>query len=135
MFSWQQRIVVAFAGAELYDIVVFASLTAFITANYFPESAFGQNSALLTALLFGVRYVSRPLGGLVLGCLSDAWSRKQTLVLSSCLSGIATLSMIALPTYHDLGMMATIAFVVLQLVQAFFLVAKANYDCIYAETP
>ena len=118
--SWKQRIFISFAnGFECYDIAVYAAISSYAAINFFPESAFGGYGAILVWFPFILRFISRPFGGLFLGHYADKYGRKSSLILSSTITGIATLIMACLPTYADIGLLAPCLFFLMQLLQAF----------------
>jgi MFS family permease len=72
---------------------------------------------LLAFSTYAVGYVSRPLGGFVFGRLGDVIGRKQVLVLTLMLIGVATFLIGLLPTYATIGVAAPIILVLLRFAQ------------------
>lgn len=106
--------------AEYYDFGLYGTAAAVI----FPTVFFGggenpvlANIASLTS--FGVAYLARPLGAIVLGNLGDTWGRKNTLYLTLGLMGMATLVIGFLPSYDQIGLAAPIILLFMRLVQGF----------------
>lgn len=56
---------------EWYDFVVFGFMTVVIARLFFPSDN-DYSSILLTTASFGVAFVMRPVGGIVLGCTPTA---------------------------------------------------------------
>jgi MFS family permease len=87
----------------------------------FPQLFFPDSDPLTGALLafstYAVGYVSRPLGGFVFGRLGDVIGRKQVLVLTLLLIGVATFLIGLLPTYGTIGVAAPIILVLLRFAQ------------------
>lgn len=67
----------------------------------------------------GISFLFRPLGAIVAGHLGDRLGRKQMLVLTLILMGIATALIGVLPTYAQIGVMAPILLVLLRVLQGF----------------
>src|SRR5215469_15354235 len=65
---------------EWYDFIVFGFFLAIIARLFFPaESQYA--SLLLTAATFGVGFLMRPVGGILLGIYADRYGRKASLLL------------------------------------------------------
>ena len=62
-----------------------------------------------------------PLGGVVFGHFGDRLGRKQLLVLSLLMMGLATFAIGLLPTYAQIGARAPVLLTVLRLIQGFAL--------------
>lgn len=106
--------------AEYYDFGMYGTAAAVI----FPTVFFGggENPALAniaSLASFGVAYLARPLGAVVLGNLGDNWGRKKTLYLTLGLMGFATLVIGFLPSYDKIGVAAPIILLVMRLIQGF----------------
>lgn len=106
-------------GFEFYDIAVYSVIQTYVTAVFFPETDFGHFGYLWAWLPFILRFVSRPLGGYLVGCYADKYSRRSALILTSMLTGCGTLAMALLPSYAQIGIMAPLLFFFMQLIQAF----------------
>lgn len=103
---------------EYYDFAVYAYVATFISRNFFQ----GQSSAealLSTFLTFGIGYVARPLGGLIVGYLADRKGRKLALLVTLFSMAIATALIGVLPTYRSIGLMAPVLLVVARCAQGF----------------
>jgi MHS family proline/betaine transporter-like MFS transporter len=101
---------------EWYDFGVYAYLAPQIAGNFFPGS--DPTAALLaTFAAYGVGFLARPLGGVVIGRLGDTKGRKTALVLTIFLMAFGTVGLGLLPSYHTIGVFAPILLVMLRLVQ------------------
>ncbi|GAA4153303.1 MFS transporter [Actinomadura keratinilytica] len=111
------------AGAvlEWYDFAIYGVMAATVLGPLFFPGGNGFVKLLLALATQGIGFFARPLGGIVFGHLGDRFGRKPMLVVTFLLLGAATTSIGLLPTYHDVGITATILLVVLRLVQGFAL--------------
>jgi MHS family proline/betaine transporter-like MFS transporter len=101
---------------EWYDFGVYAYLASLIAAKFFPSS--DSTASLLAAFAaYGVGFLARPLGGIVIGRLGDARGRKAALVLTIFLMAFGTVGLGLLPSYESIGVLAPILLVILRLVQ------------------
>ena len=103
---------------EWYDFVVYAFLAGTIAKLFFPadnETA----SLLLTLATFGVGFVMRPVGAILLGSLADRAGRKTALMLTILLMGLGTAMIAFAPTFASIGWAAPILIVTARLIQGF----------------
>jgi MFS transporter, MHS family, proline/betaine transporter len=101
---------------EWYDFIAFGYLMGVISRHFFPAGA-GMSAVLLTAATFGVSFVARPLGGIVLGVYADRAGRKAALLLVIVMMTIATALIAFAPTYAQAGVVATVIMVVARVLQ------------------
>jgi len=105
---------------EWFDYAVFGFLVAPIGKAFFPaESAVGQT--LSAWLVFAIGFFARPLGGIVLGRLGDLRGRKWLLTISVSLIAGSTLAIGCLPTFAQVGWIATAGLVACRIMQGFSL--------------
>ena len=118
--SWKQRLKISIGHTlEIYDIAVYAAIAVYVGKNFFPESAFGDNAIWYVWMTFALRFLVRPLGGIIIGTIADRRGRRKALMLSSFLTGFATLIMACLPSYEQIGVLAPCLFVLMQMCQTF----------------
>ncbi|MDT8868507.1 MFS transporter [Vibrio fluvialis] len=103
-------------GLEMYDFTVYSFFAVIIGELFFNVG--GSAAGLLLSLAtFGVGFVMRPLGAVLIGNYADKHGRKAALTLTIALMTIGT-GMIALtPTYESIGIAATVMLVVGRLLQ------------------
>src|ERR1700712_1079167 len=90
---------------EMYDFMVFGYFAAAIGSAYFPGSS--DTSTLLKALAtFGVGFLMRPLGALVLGAYTDRHGRRAGLLVTLALMSIGILTIAFTPGYMAIGLAA-----------------------------
>lgn len=103
---------------EYYDYGIFGYLAVTISPLFFPSH--DEVASLLSTLaVFGIAFVVRPLGGLVLGRLGDQLGRKRLLLFTVLSMGIASGLIGLLPTHQSIGVLAPVLLVVCRLVQGF----------------
>jgi MFS transporter, MHS family, proline/betaine transporter len=103
---------------EWYDFIVFGFLTVVIARLFFPSES-DYSSILLTTATFGVAFVMRPVGGIVLGLYADRAGRKAALTLVIGLMTVAILMLALAPPYSAIGIGAPLIIVVARLLQGF----------------
>ncbi|MEE2060796.1 MFS transporter [Rhodococcus artemisiae] len=111
------------AGAvlEWYDFAIYGILAATVLGPLFFPSGNAVASLLMALATQGLGFVARPLGGIVFGHLGDKFGRKPVLVATFLMLGAATAAIGLLPTYGQIGIWATVALVVLRMIQGFAL--------------
>ncbi|MBV8391648.1 MAG: MFS transporter [Alphaproteobacteria bacterium] len=103
---------------EWYDFGVYSYFASYIAAVFFEED--DELTALLAAFLtFGVGFLARPIGAVVLGRLGDMRGRRAALLVSVFIMAIATLAIGLLPTYATVGELAPVLLVLGRLAQGF----------------
>jgi MFS family permease len=102
---------------EWYDFAVYSAAAALVFPQLFFPGSDPLTGTLLAFSTYAVGYVSRPLGGFVFGRLGDVIGRKQVLVLTLTLIGVATFLIGLLPTYATIGVAAPIILVLLRFAQ------------------
>lgn len=105
-------------AVELYDFTIYSFFALTIGKLFFPvQSEFGP--LLLALLTFGIGFVVRPLGGIVIGAYADRVGRKPALVLTIALMALGTLLIGLCPTYAQIGAAAPAIIVVGRILQGF----------------
>ena len=66
---------------------------------------------------FAIGFFARPVGAVLFGHVGDRFGRKQSLVITLLLMGVATTLIGLLPSYHSIGLAAVVLLVALRLVQ------------------
>ena len=102
---------------EWYDFAVYSAAAALVFPQLFFPNSNPLTGTLLAFSTYAVGYVSRPLGGFVFGRLGDVIGRKQVLVLTLLVIGLATVLIGVLPTYSTIGVAAPIILVLLRFAQ------------------
>jgi MHS family proline/betaine transporter-like MFS transporter len=103
---------------EWYDFSVYAFVATIIAKRFFPA---GDDIAALlsTFAAFGIGFLARPLGGIVIGGLADRRGRKIALILTIFLMAAGTVGIGVIPGYETLGWGAPALLVLARLAQGF----------------
>jgi MHS family citrate/tricarballylate:H+ symporter-like MFS transporter len=105
---------------EFYDFITYAFFAIQIGHAFFPsKSAYG--SLMLSLATFGAGFVTRPIGGLVIGAYADRVGRRPAMMLSFTLMGAAIVSLALIPSYAQIGVAAPILAITARMVQGFSL--------------
>ena len=117
----------AFLGAtlEYYDFVLYGTASALVFGHiFFPE---GDPVVATVASLatFGVAYIVRPIGGLVMSHIGDRVGRKLSLLITLMIMGLSSVAIDLLPTYQAVGAWAAVLLVLCRAAQGFSAGAEA----------
>ena len=105
---------------EFYDFITYSFFAIEIGHTFFPaQSEYG--SLMLSLATFGAGFVTRPIGGVVLGIFSDRVGRRPAMLLSFALMGAAILTIALTPSYGTIGLAAPIIVIAARMVQGFAL--------------
>lgn len=109
----------AFLGTaiEWYDYYIYGTAAALVFGEVFFATNDPFMGVLASLATFAVGFVARPFGALVFGHLGDKVGRKKSLVITLVLMGSATTAIGLLPSFHSIGVTATILLVILRLAQ------------------
>lgn len=116
----RKAVVAAAAGnaLEWYDFTVYALFAVYIGQNFFKNE--DESVQLLASFLaFGLGYVARPLGALLLGSYGDRAGRKAALTLTFMLMALGTLLIAIAPPYSAIGIGAPLLIVCGRVLQGF----------------
>jgi MHS family proline/betaine transporter-like MFS transporter len=103
---------------EWYDFGVYVFFASAIARNFFPPDK--PAAALLSSFaVFGVGFLMRPLGGIIIGRLGDTRGRKAALMLTIMTMAFGTILVGVLPGYASIGIAAPALLVVARLIQGF----------------
>jgi hypothetical protein len=103
---------------EWYDISSYGYFAVYVSNAFFPNND-ARISLLLTFGTFGLAFLIRPIGGVILGAYADRYGRKASLMVSIVLMTIGTLAIAIMPTYETIGILAPTAVLAARLVQGF----------------
>ncbi|MBB2200912.1 MFS transporter [Gluconacetobacter tumulisoli] len=103
---------------EFYDFTVYAAYATTIARVFFPvgDSFVGL---LLSVATFGLGFLARPLGAVIIGIHSDRRGRKAAMTMTIWMMALGSLMIAVLPGYDRIGILAPLLLVVARLVQGF----------------
>ncbi|VVD89382.1 citrate:proton symporter [Pandoraea iniqua] len=116
----RRAIIAASAGnaLEWYDFTIYALFAVYIGQNFFHDS--NPTVQLMGSFLaFGLGYVARPLGALLIGSYGDRKGRKAALTLTIMLMAFGTLLIAIAPPYTAIGVGAPLLIVCGRVLQGF----------------
>ncbi|MEU4721202.1 MFS transporter [Nonomuraea dietziae] len=103
---------------EWYDFYAFATAAAIVFNQvFFPPDMSPFVRTVASFGTFAVGFLLRPLGGIIFGHIGDRIGRKNTLVTTLLMMGVASFAIGLLPTYAQVGAWAPLMLVALRLVQ------------------
>ena len=105
---------------EFYDFTTYALFAVQIGHTFFPNKSPFEN-LMLSLMTFGVGFVGRPLGAILLGRYGDRAGRRPAMLLSFGLMGFGLLGLVLTPSYAVIGVAAPVLLVVFRLIQGFAL--------------
>lgn len=110
---------------EFYDFAVYAYVAGIIGKVFFPSH--DPVTSLMSAFaVFGVGYLARPLGGIVIGRMGDVMGRKPALIFSFVLMAVSTFATGLIPGYATIGIAAPVLIVLARLLQGFSVGGEAG---------
>ena len=122
---------------EFYDFTTYTFFAVTIGQHFFPSKD-PFISLILSIATFGVGFVTRPIGGIVIGALADRAGRKPAMMLTVALMAVGMLVIALTPSYATIGPLAPILVVCARLVQGLALggeVGPASSFLIEASPP
>lgn len=105
------------SAVEYYDFFIYGTAAALIFPKIFFSSADPQAAAIAAFATFGVAYIARPFGAVILGHVGDRFGRKKVLTFTLLLMGLSTFLIGCLPTYDQVGLLAPALLVLARLLQ------------------
>ena len=115
---------------EFYDFTLYAFFAVPIGAAFFP-SANATDSLLASLALFGIGYVMRPIGGIVIGAFADRAGRKPAMLITIALMAVGMLMLALAPSYATLGGWAQVIVIVGRLIQGLALGGEVGPSTAY----
>ena len=117
-------------GLEFYDFLSYALFAVYIGRAFFPSTNSAM-SLLLSLATFGIGFVTRPIGAIVLGTFGDRAGRKPAMLISFLLMGVGMLGLALTPSYARIGIAAPILAVLFRLIQGFALGGEVGLTTAY----
>ncbi len=115
---------------EMFDFMVYGFYASAIAHAMFPsDSEFV--SLMLSLVTFGMGFLMRPLGAIVLGGYIDRHGRRAGLILSLALMSAGVLMIALTPSYATIGIAAPIIVLIGRLLQGFSAGAESGGVSVY----
>ena len=105
---------------EFYDFITYSFFAIQIGHTFFPQTG-AYASLMLSLATFGAGFITRPIGGIVIGAYSDRVGRRPAMMLSFMMMGSAIVVMALIPSYAQIGIWAPVLAVAARMVQGFSL--------------
>ncbi|MFS8146225.1 MFS transporter [Rhizobium sp. BR 249] len=111
----------AFIGTamEWYDFFIFGTAAALAFNKVFFPTMNPDAGRLISFAILWVGFLTRPLGGAICGHLGDKYGRKNVLIGTLVLMGLASTFIGLVPNYAQIGIAAPVILVVLRALQGF----------------
>ena len=103
---------------EWYDFSVYAFFVLYIGQNMFSKTN-GASQTLMAFMAFGIGFIARPLGALLIGAYGDYAGRKGALTLTILLMAVGTGIMALAPGYAAIGIGAPLLIVCGRMLRGF----------------
>jgi MFS family permease len=104
---------------EWYDFTVYALFAGYVGSNFFPADADPAVNRLKAFLFFGLAFVVRPLGAILIGNYGDRAGRKASLTLTILLMAAGTAIIAIAPGYASIGVGAPFLLLLGRVLQGF----------------
>ncbi len=101
---------------EYFDLMLYVHMAVLLNELFFPKTDL-HTSQLLLAFTFCSTFVFRPLGALIFGYIGDNFGRKLTVVLTTMIMAVSCFIMATLPSYAEIGIIASYAVIVCRVLQ------------------
>ncbi|WP_366468662.1 MFS transporter [Pandoraea sp.] len=129
--NWKTVVLASLGGSlEIYDFIIFGVFAHEIAKLFFPASD-PLVSMIKTFSVFAIGYLSRPLGGIMLGSLGDRYGRRIVFLVSILAMSGSTIAIGLIPSYATIGILAPSLLVLFRLSQGFFLAGELPCSITY----
>lgn len=105
---------------EFYDFFIYGLFAVQIGHAFFPATN-AYVSLMLSLGTFGVGFLSRPLGAVLLGAYADRAGRRPAMIASLSMIGLSMVVLASIPSYAAIGIAAPVIAVIARLLQGFSL--------------
>lgn len=105
---------------EFYDFITYAFFAIQIGRTFFPSHS-AYVSLMASLATFGAGFVTRPIGGIIIGIYADHFGRRPAMIFSFLLMGVSIVALAVIPSYAQIGLAAPILAVIARMAQGFSL--------------
>jgi MFS family permease len=102
---------------EWYDFFLYSTATGLVFANLFFPKSNPVVATLNVFLIYAVGFIARPIGAAIFGHYGDRIGRRETLIATLLLMGVATFLIGFVPSYATIGIWGAILLVILRFIQ------------------
>lgn len=102
---------------EWYDFALYGTMSAIVLPAVFFPSGNATLATLASLATFAVGFFARPIGGVIIGILGDRLGRRQVLLITLLLMGIASTLIGVIPPYAKIGVLSPILLVIFRILQ------------------
>src|SRR3954447_8023728 len=106
---------------EWFDFTLYGAVSATVLPKLFFPTMDATLALLASLATFGVGLGARPLGAIICGHLGDKLGRRNLLLATVTVMGLASVLIGCLPTYASIGVWAPVLLVTLRIIQGFAL--------------
>ncbi len=103
---------------EYFDLMLYIHMSVLLNDLFFPQSN-PTIAKMMAAFAFCSTYILRPVGGFVVGKIGDTFGRKYTITLTTFIMAISCIIIALIPTYKEIGILATITVLCCRMLQGF----------------
>ena len=115
---------------EFYDFTTYAFFATTIGETFFPSK--DPIASLLSSLaIFGIGFLTRPIGGIVIGAFADRAGRKPAMILTIAMMAAGMLMLAVTPGYAVIGVWAQVIVIAGRLIQGFALGGEVGPSTAY----
>jgi MFS family permease len=107
---------VAGNALEFFDFVTYAFFAVYIAEAFFPAKT-EFVSLLVTVGVFGIGFVFRPLGGVIISAYADRAGRKPAMLLTIAMITVGTAGLALTPSYASIGIAAPVIVIICRMIQ------------------
>lgn len=115
---------------EYFDLMLYLHLAVLLDNLFFPATD-PRTSALTSAMVFSLTFILRPCFALIFGYIGDTIGRKSIIVFTTITMAVSCLVMANLPTYAQIGIIASIAMILCRVIQSISSAGEAASADIY----
>lgn len=115
---------------EFYEFLIYSTFAVYIGRTFFPADAPG-GPLLLSLATFGAGFITRPVGGWVLGRLGDRAGRRPAMLASLGFMAVGLAGLALTPGYAAIGVAAPILVLLFRLIQGFALGGEVGPSTAY----
>lgn len=115
---------------EQYDFFVYGFYATYIAKVFFPANS-ETASIMLSLATFGIGFLMRPIGAIVLGAYIDRVGRRQGLLVTLGIMAIGTLTITFTPGFERIGLLAPLIVLLGRLLQGFSAGAELGGVSVY----